>query len=149
MTEIAVGIHSQHTCPSSVAFHVQAFHLFISVGHVSSQWLIVLCSCVCVSRSAGMDSLHFDVSLFCRFKITFKKLPTNKVTKYFWMAQGMIAKLWFTSDAMVEKQPESPIAQHPANASFKSSLLQKAHKQLFPDYKIALVKFAIPDGTLL
>lgn len=46
-----------------------------------------------------MDSLHFDVSLFWRFKITFKKLPTDKVTKYFWMAQRMIAKLWFTSDA--------------------------------------------------
>lgn len=33
-----------------------------------------------------MDSLHFDVSLFWRFKITFKKLPTSKVTEYFWTA---------------------------------------------------------------
>lgn len=40
-----------------------------------------------------MYSLHFDVSLLGRFKITFKKLPTSKVTKYFWMAQRMIANL--------------------------------------------------------
>lgn len=41
---------------------------------------------VCIERAA-VDSLHFDVSLFWRFKITFKKLPTSKVTKYFWMAR--------------------------------------------------------------
>lgn len=78
-------IHQEDTWLSSGVFHVQALCLFIMVGHMSLQWSIVLCSCLCVSRRAAMDSLHFDVSLLERFKITFKKLPTSKVTKYFWM----------------------------------------------------------------
>lgn len=39
--------------------------------HRAPQWVIVLCSCLCVSRRVAVDSLHFDVSLFWRFKITF------------------------------------------------------------------------------
>lgn len=104
----AVCVHQEGTCPSSGAFHIQALCLFIMAGHMSLQWLIVLCSCLCVSKRAAMYSLHADVSLLGRFKITFKKLPTSKVTKYFWMAQGMIANLWFTSDAGVWASANKP-----------------------------------------
>lgn len=44
------------------------------------------------------------------------------------MAQGRLAKLWFASDVEAGVQPAGPVAQYPANANFKSSLLQQAHK---------------------
>jgi len=89
-----------------------------------------------------VDSLHFDVSLFLRFKITFKKLPTSKVTKYFWMARGMIAKLWFTSDAAVWDS-----ANRLDCTTSCQCQLQKAHQRLLPCNKTTFYKFAevLPD----
>lgn len=104
----AVRIHQESTWPSRGACPVQAVRLFLTVGRTSLGHLCGPCSRECASRRAAVDSLPFDVSLLLRFKITFKKLPTSKVTEYFWMARGTIAKLWFPSDVAVWDSANRP-----------------------------------------